>query len=270
MLKRLLITGAAGGLGKLARSRLGAMAETLCLSDIAAMEPAAKGEEVIQCDLGDAAAVDKLVDGCDGIVHFGGISVEDRFQPILNANILGLYNLYEAARRHGHPRILYASSNHVMGFHRQDEHLDASAPFEPDSLYGVSKCFGEHMARLYFHKYGQETAMVRIGSCFPEPKDHRMLATWLSPDDFMALIHCVFRAPRLGCPIIYGVSANDCTWWDNTQVSWLGWVPKDNSEKFRAKLDAGVALPDPRSTEAIYQGGKFAALPILTGEDQAS
>ena len=264
MLKRLLITGAAGGLGRLARSRLGAMAETLRLSDIAGMAPAARAEEVVPCDLGDAAAVDSLVAGCDGIVHLGGISVEDRFQPILNANIQGIYNLYEAARHHGCPRILLASSNHVMGFHRQDEHLDATAPLEPDSLYGVSKCFAEHMARLYHHKYGQETALVRIGSCFPEPRDHRMLATWLSPDDFISLIACVFRAPRLGCPVIYGVSANDCTWWDNAHVSWLGWVPKDNSEQFRPKLDKTVPLPRPDSPEAIYQGGKFAADGIHT------
>lgn len=259
MLKRLLITGAAGGLGKLTRSRLGDMAETVRLSDIAEMAPAAKNEEVVRCDLGDAAAVEGLVAGCDGIVHLGGISVEDRFRPILNANILGLYNLYEAARHHGCPRILFASSNHAIGFHRRDEHLDGTSSFEPDTLYGVSKCFGEHMARLYHHKFGQETALVRIGSCLPEPKDHRMLATWLSPDDFISLIHCIFRSPRLGCPVIYGASANDCSWWDNTHVSWLGWVPKDNSEQFRSKLDRTVPLPDPDSIEAIYQGGKFAA-----------
>ncbi len=262
MLKRLLITGAAGGLGKLARKRLAGMAESLRLSDIADMPPAGAAEEVVACDLGDGAAVDRLVEGCDGIVHLGGISVEDRFSPILNANIQGVYNLYEAARRNGSPRIFLASSNHAVGFHRQDEHLDAAARLEPDSLYGVSKCFAEHMARLYHHKYGQETAIVRIGSCFPEPADHRMLATWLSPDDFVSLIACVFRAPRLGCPVIYGASANDCTWWDNSSVSWLGWRPKDNSEVFRAKLDASVQLPGRDSIEAIYQGGKFAAAPI--------
>jgi uronate dehydrogenase len=258
-LKQLLITGAAGGLGRMVRQRLTGLAQTLRLSDVSAMEPARTGEEVVIANLADSAAVDDLVAGSDGVIHFGGISVEDAFAPILEANIKGVYNLYEAARRNGCPRILLASSNHVVGFHRQDDYLDANASLEPDSLYGVSKCFGEHMARLYHHKFGLETAIVRIGSCFPEPRDHRMLATWLSPDDFISLIHCVFSAPRLGCPIIYGVSANEGTWWDNSEVAWLGWRPKDNSEQFRSKLDKTVARPPRDSIEATYQGGKFAA-----------
>ncbi len=259
MLKRLLITGAAGGLGKMARRRLGTMAETLRLSDIAQMAPAGRNEEVIVADLADRLAVEDIVAGCDAIVHLGGISVEDEFSPILRANIQGVFNLFEAARRHGCPRIFLASSNHAVGFHRQDEHLDGSASLMPDSLYGVSKCFAEHIASLYHMKFGQETAIVRIGSCFPEPRDHRMLATWLSEDDFVSLIDCVFRAPRLGCPVIYGASNNDRSWWDNAHVAWLGWRPKDNSEVFRDKVDAKASLPAANSVEAIYQGGKFAA-----------
>lgn len=259
MLKRLLITGAAGGLGKMARRRLSNMAEILRLSDIADMEPAGASEEVVTCNLGDRQAVHELVAGCDGILHLGAISVEDSFPRILNANIQGVFNLYEAARHNGRPRIFLASSNHAIGFHRQDQHLDANTVLKPDGLYGVSKCFAEHIAGLYYRKFGQETAIVRIGSCFPEPVDHRMLATWLSYDDFVSLAECVFRAPRLGCPIIYGASNNDCSWWDNSRVAYLGWRPRDNSEVFRAKVDANAQVPAPDSIEALYQGGKFAA-----------
>ena len=261
-MKRLLITGAAGGLGRTMRDRLKPMAETLRLSDLAEMAPAGDGEEVVTCDLADAAAVDALVAGCDGIVHFGGVSVERPFNPICDANIRGVYNLYEAARAHGHPRIVFASSNHAVGFHRQDRHLTVHDPVRPDGLYGVSKVFGEAIASMYHDKFGQETAIVRIGSCFPEPRNHRMLATWFSPDDFVSLIECVFRAPRLGCPIIWGVSDNDEAWWDNSAARYLGWRARDSSARFRDKVEAENARPSPESPDATYQGGAFTAEPI--------
>lgn len=258
-LNRLLITGAAGGLGQLCRDRLGHLAVTLRLSDIADLGPAGAGEEVVPCDLADLAAVRDLVDGCDGIVHLGGKSIEGTWQVILQSNLIGLYNTYEAARQTGCPRVLFASSNHAIGFHTRETLLDGDSPQRPDSLYGVSKCFGEAMARLYYDKFGIETAIVRIGSCFPEPKDHRMLATWLSPDDFIRLIERVFRAPRLGCPIIYGVSANTETWWSNDHVAYLGWRPEDSSERFRAGLDARMTPPPADDPVVRYQGGGFAA-----------
>ena len=112
---------------------------------------------------------------------------------------------------------------------------------------------------LYWDKFGIETARVRIGSCFPEPRDHRMLATWLSPDDFVRLCEAVFRAPRLGCPVIYGASANAEQWWDNSSVGYVGWVPQDSSEGFRAKLDAAMAPPAVDDPANRFQGGGFAA-----------
>lgn len=263
MLERLLITGASGGLGRMVRGRLAHVAKSVRLSDITDPGSAGEKEEVVVCDLGDADAVNSIVAGCDGILHLGGISVEDKFSKIINANIQGVFNLYEAARKNASPRIIFASSNHAIGFHRQDEHLDASASLMPDGLYGVSKCFGEAMASLYYNKFDVQTAIVRIGSCFPEPVDHRMLSTWLSCDDFISLIECVFRAPRLGCPIIYGASNNDTIWWDNSAAAYLGWKPKDNSAVFREKLDGTVPLVDSGSVQAVYQGGKFTADPIL-------
>lgn len=259
MLKRLLVTGAAGGIGRVIRPRLASLAEVIRLSDLAAPDGAGSGEEVVACDLADEAAVRELVQNCDGIIHLGGISTEDRFDRLLSANIVGLYNLYEAARAHGHPRILFASSNHVVGFHPQERHLDATAPLRPDSLYGVSKCFGEALARMYFDKFGQETAIVRIGSCFERPTDARMLSTWLSHDDLMDLIACVFRAPRLGCPVVWGASANDAGWWDNRLASHVGWRPRSNAEAFRPEVErAGAAAPS-----SFLQGGNFPAAPIM-------
>ena len=94
-------------------------------------------------DLADAAAVDAMISGVNAIVHLGGMSVEGPFGPILQANILGVYNLYEAARRHGVKRVVFASSNHVTGFYRQNETLTADHPARPDGLYVLSKAFGE-------------------------------------------------------------------------------------------------------------------------------
>lgn len=260
-MKRLLITGAAGNLGRLARARLGHMAEMLRLSDIAEMSAAGPGEEVVQCDLGDEGAVHDLVAGCDGILHLGGVSVERPWDQIQRGNITGVYNLYEAARAHGSPRILFASSNHTIGYYRQDEVIDTTAPIKPDGLYGVSKCFGEAMASLYHSKFGQETALIRIGSCFEKPADRRMLATWLSPDDFVRLVECVFRVPRLGCAVIWGVSDNDVGWWDTATAKLIGWRPQDSSERFRADVES-QPMPAADAPEATYQGGKFTAEPI--------
>lgn len=257
-MKRLLITGAAGGLGSVCRKRLAHMADTLRLSDVADLGEAGPNEELVQCDISDKAAVERLVEGCDGIIHLGGRSTEDSWEVIRAANIDGMFNLYEAARKHGNPRIVFASSNHAIGYHKQTEQLDADARTRPDGLYGVSKVFGEAIASMYHDKFGIETACVRIGSCFPEPENQRMMATWLSYDDFVSLIERIYAVPVLGCPIIYGASDNDVSWWDNGKVGYLGWRPQDNSEAFRAKVDA-QPRPNPDAPDAVYQGGMFTA-----------
>ena len=267
MLNRLLITGANGGLGSVCRERLGHLARTLRLGARKGLGEARANEEIVYCDLGDRDAVTAMVDGCDGIVHMGGQSVEAPWAPIRNANIDGVFNLYEAARLSStRPRILFASSNHAIGFHKQTTRLDADSPTRPDGLYGVSKVFGEAMARLYFDKFGIETAIVRIGSSFPEPTNHRMLSTWLSYDDLVSLIERVFAVPELGCPIIYGVSNNDAAWWDNSAVAHLGWRPRDNAEAFRARIDAAQTPPPAGDVTAVYQGGTFCGLGILQDE----
>ncbi len=258
MLKKLLITGANGNLGSVCRDRLTHIAETIRVSARRELGETRENEELIYCDLGDREAVEALVEGCDGIVHMGGQSVEAPWETIRNANLDGMFNLYEGARKSSvRPRIIFASSNHAIGFHKQTERLDANSLTRPDSLYGVSKVFGEALASMYFDKFGIETASIRIGSCFPEPKDHRMLSTWMSYDDFIHLIERIFSIPRLGNPIIYGASANTANWWDNREVAYIGWNPKDDAEVFRAKLDAETTPPAADGVSAVYQGGAF-------------
>jgi uronate dehydrogenase len=257
--KRLLLTGAAGGLGRVLRESLVPYAETLRLSDIADLGAAQAHEEIQLCDLADKAAVDAMVRGVNAIVHMGGISTEHPFEQILEANIKGVFHLYEAARRHGVKRILFASSNHVIGFHKQGDVIDADCAKRPDGYYGLSKAFGEDLSRFYFDRYGIETACLRIGSSFPEPKDQRMLITWLSYRDLTELIRCCLFAPKLGHTIVYGASDNRDKWWDNAQAAHLGFKPQDNSEPFRAKAESVPALAEDDPAR-IYQGGAFVKL----------
>lgn len=253
---RLLLTGAAGGLGKVLRDSLKPFARTLRLSDIAEMAPAAAGEEVIRCDLADKASTDALVQGCDAIVHLGGVSVERPFEEILEGNIKGVFHIYEGARRHGVKRVVFASSNHVIGFHKQGEVLDADSPRRPDGYYGLSKSYGEDLSRFYFDRYGIETACLRIGSSFPEPRDRRMMVTWLSYADLTELVRSSLFAPELGHAIVYGMSANRDRWWDNRKAAHVGFTPKDSSEPYRAKVETQPA-PDPLDPASRFQGGAF-------------
>jgi uronate dehydrogenase len=255
--ERLLLTGAAGALGQALRERLRANCRVLRLSDRQAFGPARDGEEVVLADLADAGAMQSLLQGVDAVVHFGGMSTEGPFGPILQANIVGMYNLYEAARKQGVRRVVFASSNHVTGFYKQSETITSDAPPRPDGLYGLSKAFGEDLARMYFDRYGIETACVRIGSSFSEPKDRRMLATWLSYDDLHRLITACLTTPVLGHTIIFGMSNNAVTWWDNSRARHVGYLPQDSADVFRASMYERTSPPDLANPAAIYQGGGF-------------
>ena len=259
-LRRLLLTGAAGGLGRVLRPRLKGLCETLRVSDIAELGAAAAGEEVMPADLADKAAVTALLQGVDAVVHLGGISTEHAFEQILPANIVGTYHVYEAARRAGDRRIVFASSNHVTGFYRQDETISPKQPVRPDGYYGLSKAFGENLAQFYFDRYGLETVSLRIGSSFPEPRDRRMLATWLSYDDLERLVTAALAAPAVGHTVVYGMSDNRLTWWDNTPSRHVGFRPQDSSEPFRAALEAKQPTIDLADPAALRQGGGFVRL----------
>jgi uronate dehydrogenase len=255
--KRLLLTGAAGALGRELRPRLKAYCDVLRLSDIADLGTAAAGEELRPAALEDQAAVQALLDGVDAVVHLGGVSVEKPFDVILPANIVGVFNLYEAARAHGVRRVVFASSNHVTGFYRQDETISPQDPVRPDGYYGLSKAFGENLSRFYFDRHGIETVCLRIGSSFPEPKDRRMLATWLSHDDLERLVVASLSAPAVGHTVIYGMSDNRLTWWDNTSARHIGYRPADSSEPFRAAVEARQPRIDLTDPATVFQGGGF-------------
>ncbi|MGU7784441.1 NAD-dependent epimerase/dehydratase family protein [Burkholderia sp. PU8-34] len=254
---RLLLTGAAGNLGRQVRGALANWADVVRVSDIEAVGVAAAHEETRVVDLADRQAVMELVEGVDAIVHLGGISVDAPFDDLLEANIRGTYNLYEAARKHGVKRVVFASSNHAIGFHPVTEVLDADSPQRPDSLYGVTKCFGEALSRYYYDRFGIETVCLRIGSSFDAPKNPRMLVTYLSYRDFIELVRCSLFTNRVGHAIAYGVSDNPVKWWDNTKAGFLGFRPKDSSEQFAEQFPASAPTADYDDPAQRFQGGGF-------------
>ena len=258
--KRLLLTGAAGNLGRVLRPRMKHYCDVLRLSDLAPMDPAGAGEEVVQAPLEDLAAMQSLLKDVDAVLHFGGVSIENPFDVVLPANIVGAYNVYEAARQRGVKRIVFASSNHVIGFYSQGETITPQALPRPDSYYGLSKAFGENLAQFYFDRYGLETVSLRIGSCWPEPTDRRMLASWLSYGDLERLLVAALSPPVVGRSIIYGMSDNRSTWWDNSTARHIGYRPEDSSEPWRAEVEAAHPYVDPSRPEVRCQGGGFVVL----------
>ncbi len=255
--RRLLLTGAGGNLGRQLRDALAAWADIVRVSDIVPVSAAAAHEEASVVDLADREAVMHMVEGVDAIVHLGGISIDAPFDDLLESNIRGTYNLYEAARKHGVKRVVFASSNHAIGFHPVTEVLDADAPTRPDSLYGVTKCFGESLSRYYFDRFGIETVCLRIGSSFEEPKNPRMLVTYLSYRDFIELVRCSLFTNRVGHAVVYGASDNPVKWWDNTKAGFLGFRPRDSSVQFAERFPVAAPTPEHDDPAQRFQGGAF-------------
>lgn len=259
--RTVLLTGAAGGVGTLMRERLPRYGYALRLFDIAPIEGA---KDAITADIRDEEALRGAMRGVDAVVHLAGISKEAPFEKIMDANIDGTYRVYEAARFQGVRRVVFASSNHTVGFTPRPTQpappLPVSTPPRPDTYYGVSKVFGEALASLYADKYGVETVSIRIGSCFPRPRSVRMLDTWLSPDDCARLLHAALTAPDVGHTVVYGLSANTRSWWDMAPARALGYEPQDDSEVFATEVLARGGVPDEDSADLRLLGGRFTTL----------
>ncbi len=256
----ILITGAAGGVGTLMRPRLARPGRTLRLLDVAPLDPAGEGEETVQASVTDLEAMTRACDGVEAVIHLGGISLEAPWARIIDVNINGTYTVFEAARRAGVPRVIFASSNHVVGFHTPDEFPlpEATIPL-PDTYYGVSKVAGEGIGALYAKRYGLDVISIRILSCFPQPRNLRMLSTWLSPDDAARLFEACLVAEKPGYRVVYGVSANTRGGWVSLdEARALGYEPKDDSEVYAAELIAREGEPDPGDPAFTYLGGDFA------------
>ena len=237
-MQRILITGAAGQIGKALRAGLRGSYPLVRLLDAAPQDAAGSGEEVLTADIRDMAAMEKATAGIDCVVHLAGQSTEAGWDKVLPLNIEGCTNVFEAARSSGVKRVIFASSNHAVGFHRRERFIDDKVLPRPDTRYGVSKVFGEALGRLYADKHGLSVACLRIGTFVTpdRPKDARQLLTWISHRDMVQLVARCIDHPAYHFIVVYGVSNNLRSRWDNTNVKFLGYRPEDNSEKFAAEI----------------------------------
>ena len=212
------------------------------------------------CELGDFDAVMKVVEGCDAIVHFGAAPVERPWAEILESSIKGGYNVYEAARRHGIKRIVYASSIHAVGYERREVGADTDTPHNPDTLYGVSKCFRRRSGQIVFqqvrYRIGLSYASI---PAFPKPVDRRHLATWLSFADMVHLVERCLVSERIGHTVVNGISDNKELFFSNHKVAHLGYRPKDSAEVYREEVEAAVAPGDPFDPAVEFVGGFLCA-----------
>ncbi|MBX3455112.1 NAD(P)-dependent oxidoreductase [Ferrovibrio sp.] len=261
-MRRVLLTGASGGVGTRLRKLLKPLYPELILSDLKPPADLRPDETFIAADLADADAVSRACagpdgKGIDGIVHLGGYSIEGPWDTILQANIIGCYNLFEAARRQGVKRVVFASSNHVVGFHRRDAKIGNETVPLPDTRYGVSKLFGEGLGALYAHKHGLGVLSIRIGNVGEEPLDQRRMSIWLEPNDLVSLIRIGLERPGLVYEVVYGMSDNASAWWDNRRALELGYKPQARSADHLAAAMAGQAKLPPDPLGDLYQGGPF-------------
>ena len=246
---RVLITGAAGAIGSCLREGLRPLVDDLVLTDVRAIKPGGS-ERFVLAELADRAAIARAVEGVDAVIHLGAVPTEAPFDELVGPNFIGTFNVFDAARRAGARRIVFASSNHATGFYPVEQTLAGHEPTRPDSLYGVTKVYGEALGRLYVDKFDMEVVCLRIGTFADRPRQVRDLATWLSPGDALRLFAASLSAPDVGFRVVYGASANTRRFWDLTSGRALGYDPQDDAERY---------ANDVGGTPHRFQGGSFTA-----------
>lgn len=261
-MKKLVLTGAAGALGSRLREPLKKMCDELVSTDIVDdIGTLQDGETYVQADLSSLDAMLKIIEGADMVVHFGAIADEAAWDDILQSNIIGAYNVWEAAYRCGVKRVVYASSVHAVGMHKKTDTIGLDAPHRPDTYYGLAKCFSEDLASLYWDKRGIESVCLRIFSCAPAT-NARSIGTWLSYDDLIHLVERSVDSPVVGFSIVYGISNNDRAVVDNSKAGHLGYRPKDNAEDFAKEVFAATPPLDNKDLAHLCIGGPFATVEL--------
>jgi len=258
--KRLLLTGAAGRVGRLVRPHL-QTAYALRLCDLAPLEPAAQDDEIVRGDLADPATAAGAVAGVAGVIHLAGlVAPAVSFEDTLAPNYRAVLSLLEACRQAGGPRFIFASSHHLVGLHAPTP-LTETSPVAPDGFYGLSKAFGEAACALYARRFGLRTLIVRIGNADPQVVDGRRERMWVSARDLAQLFTLGIEHPDVQCDTVYGTSNCPDPLFPNADALRLGYRPRDHASDHRAPhfrpLHAMTAADG-----AGYVGGPFAATPL--------
>ena len=263
MLQKIILTGAAGNLGRVLRGPLSDMCKELVSTDIAPTPSDLAPNEVwMQADIAHMAQIAPVIDGAEMVVHFGAVVDEKPFEDLLGPNFVGAYNVWEAAFRTGARRVIYASSIHAVGMHETNAGIDTTVAHRPDTFYGLAKCFAEDLGRMYWEKRGLESVCLRILSCTPAPQNARALGTWLSLPDMVRLVQRAIDTPTVGFTIAYGVSANTRAPVSNARVGFLGYAPQDNAEDWAPEILARTPAADPQDPGLTRVGGPFAAIAL--------
>lgn len=258
-MSKVALSGAAGNMGRVLRAALQEHGINLrSAGGRKPLVPLHAGEDVMHGDLRDPAVVDQLLQGVDTLIHLAGTSVERPLPEVIENNLVALHQVYEGARRHKVRRIVFASSNHAFGMHSVDAKLDLDAPFQPDGVYGLSKVWGEAMARMYWVKHGIEGISLRIGSFEKEPANFRHLSTWLSHDDAIQLVLRCITTSSVGYQAVWGVSNNSRSYWTPNASAPLGYQPQSNAEDHAVRILAQTNPLDPVAQQ--YQGGAFVTI----------
>jgi uronate dehydrogenase len=261
-MKTVLLTGASGRIGRCLRYALRDDYRML-LFNRSTIDDLGPSETLIRGDTTDAVAVEAAARGADAIVDMAGVSDVAPFrEKLLPTNILGTYNIFEAARVSRVPRIIYASTHHVVGHYPAGECLDETVPYRPSSMYGVTKCFAEATGRLYADKAGLQVVCLRIGFFRDRPLEERHLAVWISPADMARLVRAALEAPIIHFEVVYGVSKNTRCLWDLDRARRvLGYEPQDNAEVYARELLEG---PSEEWVKRVgWHGGKKCDLPFM-------
>ncbi len=253
---RVTITGAAGRIGRCLTAGLTEAGHEVHGIDRIAPDGPADGPFVV-ADIGtDDAALADAVAGADAIVHLAAIAAESSFAEAVDSHIRLTHRVLEAAVTHGVGRVVYASSNHAVGFTPRAAMVGSDTRVRPDSFYGVGKAAAEALGSLYHDRHGLRVACLRIGSFRPQPDSRRSLSTWLSPADAVRLVDACLRSPNLGFAIVYGISGNQRAWWDLSTARALGYEPEDDAEAFAAAIEATPASPQDE-LDGRFLGGSF-------------
>ena len=256
---RVTITGAAGGIGRCLMDGLDAAGHDVRGIDLVPLE-GRLAERVTVADLGrDDAALDDVLAGADAVVHLAAIADETDFPTAIDTHVRLTHRVLEAMVAHGVGRIVYASSNHAVGFTPRAASVPSDARARPDTYYGVGKAAAEALCSLYHDRHGIAAACLRIGSFRERPTSRRQLATWLSPGDAVRLVDACLRAPDLGFATVFGISANRRAWWDLTAGRTLGYHPRDDAEDWAAAIEAVPETPEDDHDDRFI-GGSFTRL----------
>jgi nucleoside-diphosphate-sugar epimerase len=255
-------------MGRLLRPLLRRDDRVLRLADIADIDDAQPGEEVVPLDVLDAEAVTKACQDVHAVLHLGGISTEAAFDDILQVNVVGTQNVLRAAVDAGVSKVLLASSNHAVGFYRRadvpadSDGLPDNLPPRPDTFYGWSKAAVEALGSLYHDRFGLDVTALRIGTCFAEPADTRALSTWLAPGDAAQLVEACLVLPDSGFRLVWAVSDNTRRWWSLAGARAVGFEPTEDAEMYAADRIARFGEPDLNDPVHDLVGGIFCSWPL--------